>query len=546
MLDDATRVMAHPWDSEQRRTADFLMFENHYEVVLAKLADFLNKYHGESKSVRYWEIILGPWLTHYGFILFEKFCLLNEVGAHCGEAFELLAPVSRLPIIQDMHEFKDRFHSDAFMFQATADVADLMQLKLRQVASRSSEDGEHLKIKVSRRKLEPVDRLLRIFTRKSDAVIFESFQAPLEDLLWNLMLGQIPRLWNFKRLPSFDGQLDWQSRKTVSTPSLGDDFFQHILMKLAVENIPIAYLEGFSQARKFVDGLRLPSNPRFIFTSNAYFKNEAFKIYSAEKACSGVPILIAQHGGGFGVSQFNHHESHILRVADAFFTWGWTSTGVTTPASVVKPLKGIENRPRGDILLIEYLGPSYVAEKSSIPLGEQGWQWYWEDQLAFYNSLAPEVQSRIRVRLHPGDAGRDLREIWRAAFPNVRFDDISSPLEKSLKTCSFAIVTYDSTTYLQLLQSQFPFVAFWRPDNWKQRSEAQHKFALLAKEGLFYSDPVLAARAVNGFASGEPKLKSKLARVAESPFVKSYAASTPKLQIAVSKWLKSRSLLPRA
>ena len=150
------------------------------------------------------------------------------------------------------------------------------------------------------------------------------------------------------------------------------------------------------------------------------------------------------------------------------------------------------------------------------------------------------------MRLHPGDAGRDLREIWRAAFPNVRFDDISSPLAKSLKTCSFSIVTYDSTTYLQLLQSQFPFVAFWRPDNWKQRSEAQHKFALLAKEGLFYSDPVLAARAVNGFASGEPKLKSKLARVAESPFVKSYAASTPKLQIAVSKWLKSRSLLPRA
>ena len=45
---------------------------NFYEHVLKKLAIIFNKMHNEKHSVRFWRILIGPWLAMFMFMYFCK------------------------------------------------------------------------------------------------------------------------------------------------------------------------------------------------------------------------------------------------------------------------------------------------------------------------------------------------------------------------------------------------------------------------------------------------------------------------------------------
>ena len=532
-------TLSHPWEQIDRKRLDMATFDQSYFEVMSEIADFLNDYHGEVQTRRFWEIIVGPWLSMYGFILFEKFTLLQHLDHVVASPVEVLDSADELGPPADMHEFKDLFLDDRYMSRATADMAEALGISIR-LEDLKFDSGAKPK---PRARHHDNFKLLRLgltkLARNTDVVMFETFQNPSVDAAWQLRLGQVPMFWSFPRPPQFTGPLNLPTRLKGEAKGPKVASFSKILFMLAVRNIPICYLEGFSQTREFTEKLGLPAKPKWILTSNAYFKNETFKFYVAQRSAEGCPYLISQHGGGFGVNAFNIHQDHILRVADAFFTWGWKSGSRTYPASVVKPLGKILPSISGDILLIEYAGPPYVNEKSSIPLGEVGWQRYWEDQIEFFSGLDPEVQARVRVRLHPGDFGRDIGQQWINNFPNIRFDDPNVPLRNSLKSCAMAIVTYDSTTYLQLLQAKFPFTSFWRPSDWMQNEEASRLFGDLIDAGVFHSEPLQASKFVNTHLKDPIALGKLISFASASPFAARFASETPKLRVAVRKWVQS-------
>ena len=58
----------------------------------------------------------------------------------------------------------------------------------------------------------------------------------------------------------------------------------------------------------------MPKNPQIILTSMDHIWNDAFKIYSAQKVSAGAKLYIIQHGGCYGMTDFNLDET--LNVQD--------------------------------------------------------------------------------------------------------------------------------------------------------------------------------------------------------------------------------------
>ena len=64
-------TLTHPWESNREYERDFNAITQTYKEMLTILSSLLSKEHGVSESERYWQIILGVWLSRFVTIVFE-------------------------------------------------------------------------------------------------------------------------------------------------------------------------------------------------------------------------------------------------------------------------------------------------------------------------------------------------------------------------------------------------------------------------------------------------------------------------------------------
>ena len=66
------RVPYH-WDSRDKYYHDYIYLEQIYEKTLASLSHELNIIHSLDHDVRYWRIIIGPWLRFFIDAIFDRY-----------------------------------------------------------------------------------------------------------------------------------------------------------------------------------------------------------------------------------------------------------------------------------------------------------------------------------------------------------------------------------------------------------------------------------------------------------------------------------------
>ena len=64
----------------QSRRCGFFYVDDLYENVLAELATALNVIHGKRYSLRYWRILIGPWLLHFIPAVYDRYRHIRDVG----------------------------------------------------------------------------------------------------------------------------------------------------------------------------------------------------------------------------------------------------------------------------------------------------------------------------------------------------------------------------------------------------------------------------------------------------------------------------------
>ena len=74
---EAATVPYH-WDDRERLYRDSMELRGLHEELLADLSRALNTTLGTHHSVRYWRILVGPWLQHFTQMLFDRWTMIHR------------------------------------------------------------------------------------------------------------------------------------------------------------------------------------------------------------------------------------------------------------------------------------------------------------------------------------------------------------------------------------------------------------------------------------------------------------------------------------
>ena len=71
------KVVPYHWHLKKKFTDDYFYISRIYEDALKEICFKLNNIHGVNYSLRYWRILVGPWLGYFLQMLFDRWFMLK-------------------------------------------------------------------------------------------------------------------------------------------------------------------------------------------------------------------------------------------------------------------------------------------------------------------------------------------------------------------------------------------------------------------------------------------------------------------------------------
>ena len=550
--DRDAEVLPYHWDDRTRFEQDYARVQLVYELLLAELAAQLNEAHGVAHSPRYWRIVVGPWLGFFVQMLFDRWACITAAAADPRvEGATTLGGDATHLIPEDFDDFCALFGSDAWNEHLYARLLreetsiPCTELPRPEVAPvvRGPEPHVPLAARLRRLAIDVASRGAAVLQRDRDVALHRTYLPLRDEFRLHRLLGQVPQYALPLPLPRSRVQ---PSRRAWQLAAQAEDPFARVAGRFIAAQLPRRYLEGYAALVAAAERAPWPTRPRVIFTSNALYGDERFKVWAAARVDRGARFVVGQHGGHYGIGRIIYSEDHEVAVADCFLSWGWESAERpsirrTGQLKRCRPL-GVDHGAQRDALMITCGFPRYSYWMYSVPAGPQYLR-YLEDQVRFHRALTPATRARVAIRLYGPDAGPDgweQAERMCDALPDARFTPAGMPIEALLRQSRLVISTYNATTFLETFTQDIPTVMFWNPEHWELRASALPYFDALARAGVFHTSPEDAARHLDAIWDDvEGWWRSADVRAAVSAFCAQYSFLPDDLVERVARELSS-------
>jgi putative transferase (TIGR04331 family) len=542
-------IVPYHWDNRKKLYYDYKYIQSIYEKVLLELSEKLNQLHNTNHSLRYWRILLGPWLGYFIQMLFDRWYMLRYAIGEYDITRVYIKKRSKYSVVpNDMENFQQLFAEDDWneaiysqLLKAYwSDQLEIIEvsngLQQRVTAAPKGNGVRALLMKL-------IERFLLKFggrTSKSDNYFFISPYLPLTmEFKLQINLSQFPRKWSSQKCPKSNINLEMRRWSLGGGEQISDDFFD-IVRNFVPKHLPEVYLGGYRTLLQVSDKLQWSVAPKVMFTSNSYIGDDIFKSFASEKIEQGSVLVIGQHGGNFGMNTFAFHEEHQIEIADKWLSWGWSDLNrpQIVPTGCLKTMGGraVKHDPLGDALMVGITLPRYSYHLYACPISRQ-WLDYFQDQKHFLEALPEGLRNRVLLRLYHIDYGWDQVERWKDTDLNVRYDVGKKNIRELIKKSRLYIATYNATTYLETFSWNIPTIMFWNPEHWELNNDAKPYFDLLKKAGVFHENPEGAAhQMVKVWDDVDAWWESDTVQSARKLFCEKYA-NTPKKPLKLLKTL---------
>jgi putative transferase (TIGR04331 family) len=509
------QVMPSPWNDRRRYYEATLYVDELTERFLKHVSSHLNSVHGTTHSVRYWRVVIGPWLFHYLHAVYDRYIHLTEAFRH-NPALEtiLLSPQSfRVP--RDMGELMQFVSEDAYNLQIVSQVLQEMGHTFPNLALKGTrrENGESPEKKGRYAAVKKAaERGSRFAERAISGFLGERWQVALcgmycpRSSLWAVALRMGLRALPFEVRSEWSGMIPssrFDERRNCLEAFPASNEFERVFARLLARNCPALYLEAYPWARAetLKRHRRMPST---IVSAIGWYFNEPFKFFAAEAMEKGSRLLAIQHGGGYGIFRFSPPELHESRLADSFMAWGWASNEGGASRNLPSPKLSSSFLPAPSsrtvipkhktILFVATEHPRYLYRFHSTPVGSQ-WEGYFDWQCRFLSALPHRLRAAVRFRANPSEYGHFFPKRLAERFGEVQWD-VGGKFSQRVKEVSLVVVDHCATTFLEALLANVPVIVFWDPYLWEIRDQAEPYFNSLYKAGVWWNSPEAAAAKV--------------------------------------------------
>jgi putative transferase (TIGR04331 family) len=523
-----------------------------YEKLFSHLAHRMNEIHQTNRDLRYWRIWFGSYLSMDLEILYDRYRGLKDAQTLLGN-FKTVGLDERdfihLPDFQ--YDSSVFWTTERYQLQVYTQLSALLGISLE--TRRFPTSPTH---RVGRKALREYIRaglrnaFLSITESAARRALIAVVGLPLSLIdamkLWVLSRGRIVWCPAFREItdPPPLANLEW--RQHLAKDWVPSDEFESVAMKMVQQNLPLSFLEGYPRLLHFV---RQQPHRTKVWLSQCWTYHEAFRLRVAESLKSQSLLVGCQHGGYYGMLESQPPEDFERRIADQFYSWGWTddSRPPVRPMPAFKLMKNSRHARRGlgrkkkHIVFVGTGRPPYTFYHQSVYQGPQ-MEAYFKSQGMFVGALSPQSFRDLRIRLGTTDYGWDLPGMWRNAFPDIAFDT-SKRFEDLFARGKLFVVDHPATTFLETLSYDLPTILFWDPRGFRLRPSATTALKELERAGIYFSDPAAAARKVNEISSDPEKWwrQSEIQR-ARREFCLHYARREHN---TIGKWARELLATPR-
>jgi putative transferase (TIGR04331 family) len=536
-VDRYNKVPYH-WDDREKYAGDYIYLTSLYETSLSQLAHLLNTIHSTNYDLTYWRLVVGPWLRYFIDALFDRYeCLrrAKSVGTITNTTAYSYDLVDVCPA--DFVEFWNDFTTDEWNEIILSECFQDLEIPYTQ-------SSEKLVFRNRAKRKDPTSfdilrakfiGLANVYSKllgrlQSGPVIVSAYVPFKKTINFHFRLKKLP--YFFKLTLDFPpSKRNLSLREKLSNITFASKGFESVLARLIPLFIPKSYVEDFPKLR--ANALKtLPKNPTSIFTANAYQADEMFKVWAAENQFLGIPLLIGQHGGTFGMASVHQSEEHQLRTANNFVTWGWESAGcdkiVRLPSMQLSGRASIKRNQNGSVLHVLSSFPRYFYQYYSMPAAGQ-YLVYIKNQIKFLSELDEDVLDKTRIRLDASSSNRawDTAKALSIAGYNSRIDRSNDRLLSLLGSSRLCVCTNNATVFLETLALDFPTIIFWETSHHEIRSDAVPFFEILEEAEILFYAPEDAARKVNDVSTNVDQWwHSDSVQMARKKFCEQYARSS--------------------
>ncbi|EKR00620.1 LIC12162 family transferase [Leptospira borgpetersenii] len=495
------KVMSYHWDDRTQLYKDYLYLKEFYERLLIDLSSQLNRIHGVNHSIRYWRILIGPWLGYFSQMLFDRWVTIQQAVNEYNLSGTILLqsnPEDMVP--NDMNEFVHFFVSDEWNHYVYGEIiretTDLNIQFLKSFQKIENQVNLSFKRKIKQLFVNVFNWCILKFSFRNDLFFISTYLSKFDLIKLSFKLLRIPQFWksiDVNRSFVSPGMREW----ILEGESKSD--FEKFVRYFIPRQIPKVYLEGYSELVRKTKKLSWPLCPKLIWTSNAHNSDEVFKVWAAANIEKGSKLVIGQHGGHYGIGKWSFNEEHDLEISDCYLSWGWDHSFKSNVYSfgqitAKRPLD-VNHFRQTRTLLVTAILPRYSYHMFSSFVAGQ-WNSYQEDLFLFVNSLPDSIRNTLLIRLHATDYKREQELRWHEKFPTIELNDGQSNINELLTKCRLFISTYNATTFLESFTMNIPTVMFWNPQHWELRDSAIPYFEELKKVGIFHTTPEFAAKHV--------------------------------------------------
>lgn|SRR3990167_4847520 len=487
-----------------------------YDTLLPKIASWLNKIHHTEHSLRYWQIIVGPFLLWYIQVVYHRFYYLkiaylvypklNTIG---------LEPTSYITPINTREFTLFASESDAWNLQLCTQILSLTfkkpisfqdfsfksELKQREIIF-----GDHLPYKKhTKLKLNFVRFIAKSYDSKAIGLCSPMFERDV--------IKKLSFLSKFRLLPLIQMELvnqarfgkntiDQITRNEITKLSTTNDFSRLVLETLKI-NMPMNFIECYKEASQKSD-LCYPYNPSVI-VGGAWMHDDLFKFWGAKKVEEGTRIIDIQHGGGFGTGKYSSYEYLGRKNCNAFISWGWKDgEDVIKAPSILICERFFERKwdrrdSKNNLILWAITETNrYLSYMESCL--ESMRQSYFDWQCQFAKALHPEVFSQVTMRIRPSSRYVNYL-INRLPTLKIHQPTGRDSFFDQLHSTKILISDNLGTVFHYGLAFNIPTIIFWDKRLFELRKESEVYFKMLQDVGIYHDSPESAAIMLNKIAN---------------------------------------------
>jgi putative transferase (TIGR04331 family) len=485
---------------------DYKYSVNVYEGLLVQLSQVLNKLHQTNHSVRYWRIVLGPWLLRFIQVFLDRYrSICNAADSDkVTNTWITLGFLEKL-IPNDLLEFNEWQLEDQYNHYLFSEIIrsvekipweekkdidfSLPKLLPNQISFKKQFKGFIFRL---------IEQWPKVIPDSLQTISFiDTYIKPIDLLRLQFSIGMMPLLYRTRKKIS-PIELNGQMRGEINLGPRKNQF-ESILAKCLPFQIPKIYLEGYSKIVQSAEEM-FPKKPKVILTASAHHRDDYFKFWAGGEVERGAKLAISQHGGNVGDALWSTNDSHELKISDRYFSWGWIKPDenkiVQMPSSMLASVKGkVRPKLKGTILCVSCSFPRYSYVMFSAPTSSIVLKAF-EFQEKFFRVVSPEIHELLIMRLFMFDRGWEEKLRWHDSDASPKIYQGEKSLYNHLSENRLCICFYNGTPLLETFVANYPTLLCWDPNYAEFNKTAQPYYNTLREAGILHDTPEALAREI--------------------------------------------------